>query len=777
MNKHRSFSKTLSNDLIAGLVVFLVALPLCLGVALASNAPLISGVLTGIIGGLVVGFLSGSKTSVSGPAAGLTAVIAAQIISLGSFEAFLTAVIIAGFIQIILGICKMGCIASFFPASVIKGLLWSIGLILVLKQIPHLFGSDADPMGEESFIQPDHENTFSELLRILPGIHPGVTLIGILSITLLVTWDKIKLLKKSQVPGPLVVILFSILLNSLFLQIGGNWVLDISYLVQVPIADSIPDFFNFLTFPDFSILTNSSVYIAGITIAAVASLETLLNLEAVDKIDPLHRHSPPNRELLAQGVGNIVAGLIGGIPMTSVIVRSSVNINAGVKTKLSAIWHGLLLLTSVMLIPNLLNQIPLAALAAILLVTGLKLANPKTLLQMYREGKNQFFPFISTIVAIVFTDLLIGVIVGLATSMFFSLLNSIKRPIKEILENHTTGDKVLHIQLPNQLSFFNKTALEKTLKNIPSGSHVLLDASHTDYLDHDIINLITDFQNNTAQAQEILVSLIGFKSKYPQFKDQIQYDEIHNREKQASLTPEQVLEILQEGNARFRKGEHLKRDVEHQLNATSSGQFPMAVILSCIDSRSSVELIFDLSIGDVFSVRIAGNVIGNNILGSIEYGCCIAGAKVILVMGHTSCGAVKTSVDLQHKRKTSYDATGCDHLDSLIFEIQESIDCDECKDLNQWSDEQRDSYCNEISYRNVLRTMHKLRKDSFTLDKLVRQNKVAIVGAMYNINTAEVTFFQTLDSDASIANNQNNKTKLLKLLKASQKTPLTKMRF
>ncbi len=369
--------QTLVSDLSAGLVVFLVALPLCLGVALASNAPLFSGVVSGIVGGILVGAISKSQTSVSGPAAGLTAVVAAQIAALGSFEAFLLAVLMAGVLQIVLGVIRMGAIADFVPSSVIKGLLAAIGLILILKQIPHLVGHDANPLGMMSFEELDHENTFSELVHFFRFIHPGAAVIGAVSILILLAWDKVRWLKQSLVPAPLIVVLTGVGSCLLMARLGGRWAVGTTHLVQVPVADSLASFFGFLQWPDFSAVTNPQVFTAAVTIAMVASLESLLNLEAVDKLDPQKRISPPNRELIAQGVGNLVAGLIGGLPVTSVIVRSSVNINAGGKTKWATIVHGLLLLLCVALLPAWLNQIPLSCLAAVLIMTGLKLASPE----------------------------------------------------------------------------------------------------------------------------------------------------------------------------------------------------------------------------------------------------------------------------------------------------------------------------------------------------------------------------------------------------------------
>lgn len=745
-NPKTPLTATIPKDLTASLVVFLVALPLCLGVALASNAPLFSGILAGIIGGILVGTLSGSHTSVSGPAAGLTAIVAAQIGKLGAFETFLLAVMLAGAIQFLLGLFRAGFIAAFFPSSVIKGLLAAIGVILILKQIPHVVGHDPDPEGDMAFAQPDNENTFTELWASLFDIQPGAALVGGLSLLLMIFWDKIKVLKKSVVPAPLVVVVVGVCVSLLLRNLGGSWAIGASHLVQVPVAKDLGAFFGFLTFPNFSALSNPTVYVAAVTIAIVASLETLLNLEAVDKLDPNQRHSPPNRELMAQGVGNMVGGLVGALPVTSVIVRSSVNINAGGKTKLSAITHGVLLFGCVLLMPAWLNEIPLAALAAILLMTGLKLASPKLLKQMWTEGTSQFLPFIITVAAIVLTDLLIGILIGLAVSIGFILRSNMRRPLRKVMEQHITGD-VLRIELANQVSFFSRAMLEKTLRDVPRGGHVLLDARHTDYIDADVLDLIQDFQNNTAEAHGVQLSLVGFKDKYAKLEDRIQYIDFSNREVQNSLTPERVLEIFKEGNERFREGRQLTRDVGRLVSSTSSGQFPMAVVLSCIDSRTPAELIFDLGLGDIFSVRIAGNIARDKVLGSMEYACAVAGAKLILVMGHTSCGAVNAAVDLLASHKTAAEVTGCVNLDGLITEIQQSVDPATMRAPSEWQPGEKAAYANEVSRRNVLRTMRMIRQRSTTLDGLVCDGKVAIIGALYDVSTGQVSFFQTDESN------------------------------
>lgn len=729
---------TLPRDATASVVVFLVALPLCLGIALASNAPLFSGLLAGIVGGIVVGAISRSHSSVSGPAAGLATIVAAQIASLGSFEAFLLAVVFAGVIQIVLGVTHAGFIAAFFPSSVIKGLLAAIGVILVLKQIPHVLGHDMDPEGEMSFTQPDHENTLTELVTMMTDLHPGAATIGLLSVAMLFLWDRLPRLKKSIIPSPLIVVLFGVGLNWLFQQVGGRWGIEPTHLVQVPASATFAEFVGFLKSPDFSRWNDPAVLFASVTIAVVASLETLLNLEAVDKLDPLHRSSPPSRELIAQGVGNVLVGLVGGIPVTSVIVRGSVNLNAGSRTKLSTILHGMLLLICVTFLPRYLNMIPLSSLAAILLVTGIKLASPKLVKQMWSEGRYQFMPFVITVVAIVLTDLLIGVVIGLAVSVGFILNSNLRRPLRRIVEKYLSGE-VLRIELANQVSFLNRAALSQALNQVPRGGHVLLDAHDTVYIDPDILSVIREFKERIAPARGVQVSLRGFREKY-HLADEIQYVDYSTRELQAQLTSKQVLQILQEGNERFRTGNRLARDLTRQVHATADSQHPIAVILSCIDSRAPAEMIFDLGLGDILSVRVAGNVLSREVLGSIEYGTVVAGAKLVVVMGHTQCGAVTAAVNLAISGSTAEKATGCQHLEPIVDEILESIDVDLCRHRSDGDPAERCCFVNDVCRLNVLRTAELVLKRSRAIRDLTEQGRIAVVGAMYDVATGETTF-------------------------------------
>jgi carbonic anhydrase/SulP family sulfate permease len=729
----------LAKDIPAGLVVFLVALPLCLGISLASNAPLAAGIIAGIVGGLVVGALSGSSTSVTGPAAGLTAVVATQIADLGSFQAFLVAVIVAGALQIVFGILKGGFLSSFFPSSVVKGLLAAIGIIIILKQLPHLVGYDADPVGETDFCQTDQKNTFTELPAALQMFLPGAAMIGLLSVGLLIFWGKVPWLQKSPIPGPLVAVLFGTAVNLVLIQMGHPWAIAPTHLVQVPVAEGASGFLQLFSFPDFSVLAKPALYGSAVTLAVIASLETLLTIEAVDKIDPQQRKSPANRELLAQGAGNIVSGFLGGLPMTSVIVRSGANLNAGAQTKISAIFHGVLLLGCVALLPRWLNQIPLCALAAILIVTGYKLASPKIISQMWKEGKYQFLPFAITVIAIVFTNLLTGILIGLGVSLLFILYSNFRRPIHQVLEKHISGN-VMRIELPPQVSFLNRAAMQKSLYAIPAGGSILIDARNADYIDPDILDLLTDFKNVTAKAHGVEFKTVGLKEKYSRFDEQVPFADYSSRELQNSIKPKEVLDLLKAGHRRFLDGRPLVRDLRRQAGATAAGQFPIAAVLGCIDSRAPVEHIFDLGLGDAFVARIAGNVARDKMIGSLEFACGVAGAKLLMVLGHTSCGAVKASVELKVAGKTAVEATGCDHLDELVGIIQGSVDPSQLKDFSNWADDKKKAFVDEVARKNVLNTMNYIREKSRILDRLVREDKVMMVGAIYDVKTGKVDF-------------------------------------
>ena len=728
-------SPPLARDLIAGLVVFLVAIPLCLGIALASGAPPIAGVIAGAVGGIVVGLLSGSHISVSGPAAGLTAIVLAEIQRLGSFEAFLAALVLSGVLQIVLGLLRAGRLANYFPTNVIKGLLAAIGVILIMKQLPHLVGHDPDFEGEMAFQQPDGQTSFSELWASLTHVQPGAALIGVLSLVLLMVWDATAL-KKSIVPAPLVVVVLGSLLNELFGRMGWSLAIDASHLVNVPAINGLGSAAQLLTWPDFSAFGNPALYVGAATLAVVASLETLLNLEATDKLDPQKRVSPPNRELFAQGAGNVLCGLIGGMPVTSVIVRSSVNANAGAATRRSAIFHGLLLVVSVLFFAKALNTIPLSALAAILVVTGIKLAKPALFRQMYFAGRSQFIPFLATILAIVFTDLLTGIVIGLLISACFILYSNLRRGFHLVKETHVSGP-VTRIELANQITFLNRAALAEALSRFDRGDHVVLDARTTDYIDPDIVGIIQEFRYEQAPARGITVSTVGFQDRYP-VEDEIQYVDVSTRDVQQQATPDDVLQLLRDGNARFVAGRRLHRDLIRQVDVTAQGQHPLAVVLGCIDSRTSTELIFDLGLGDIFSIRIAGNVAAEKVLGSIEYACQVAGAKVVMVKGHTRCGAVAAACDFVKRGVDPAEATGCTHLSALTDRIGRSVrDVLARPGADQLAP---DVFADIVAAQNVRRTMEFIRESSPGVRAMIEAGKVALVGALYDVRTGRVDF-------------------------------------
>ena len=500
-------------DFASGIVVFLIAVPLCLGIALASGAPFFSGLIAGIVGGIVIGSLSNSHLSVSGPAAGLTAIVLAGITRLGTFETFLVAVFLAGAFQLIAGFLRAGSIANYFPGSVIKGMLTAIGIIIILKQLPHAFGYDAEAEGQLNFQQSDGNNTFTALLAPLQHIHIGVTIITLISLSIMVLWEKPFMKRFKIIPGALAAVVAAILINLIYSAFFPSMTVGKEHLVQVPVANTVNEFLGLFKFPDFSTIWNKDVIITAFTIAAVASIETLLCIEAVDKMDPLRRVTNQNRELKAQGIGNMVSGLLGGLPITSVIVRSTANMNAGAKTKASTIMHGTLILICTALIPGVLNMIPLGALAAILLLTGYKLARISIFREMFANGKYQWIPFMVTVITVVFTDLLTGVGLGLLTSMVAILYFNMKNSYYFHKENHHEGE-IIRIFLSEEVSFLNKASIKLTLDHLPVNSTVIIDAAKSKFIDFDVLELIKEFKNIKAPEKNINCQLTGFKDKY-----------------------------------------------------------------------------------------------------------------------------------------------------------------------------------------------------------------------------------------------------------------------
>ncbi|KAB0625114.1 sulfate permease [Acinetobacter gandensis] len=711
-------------DFLSGAVVFLVALPLCLGIALASGAPIISGIIAGIVGGILVGFLSGSHISVAGPAAGLTAVILVQLELLGgNYAAFLLSVMLAGLIQIVFGLFKLGFFANFIPNNVILGLLAAIGLILIFSQIPYLLG--LSNFSWNALVQQNNLNLQWD---------KGAALIGVVSLGLMLLWDQTPL-KKWILPSALLAVVCAVIINALWVIMRSTWAIDSANLIQLPNLWDNPQ--SALILPDWTALNNPLIYTGAITLAVVASLETLLNLEAADKLDPQKRSSPPNRELWAQGIGNMVSGAIGGMPLTSVIVRSSVNASAGAKTKCSAIIHGVLLLVAVLCLVPIMNMIPLSALAAILILTGFKLTHPKLYKQLYSKGIKQFLPFIITLGAILATDLLTGILIGLCCSAAFILYGNFNKGLKVYKEHHLHGF-ITRIELPSQVSFLNRSALISALEHIHRGEKLVIDATHVNDMDADIFHLIQEYQQETALRRKIDVRLIGFKAHYADAQESVLDIDISTAALQKRLSPQDVIALLKAGNERFVQNERLQRDIYRQIRVTAEdGQHPIAAVLGCMDSRAPTEMIFDVGIGDLFSLRIAGNVAGQKVLGSLEFACEAKGAKVIMVLGHTDCGAVTSACQLHLAGQSIQSLTKMPHIQYVLGPLNESVSrAAELIQPRQLSP----AFLEQVTQMNVHYNIRYILENSSVLGQMVEDGKVAIVGAVYDVKTGRVNF-------------------------------------
>ncbi|WP_288390997.1 SulP family inorganic anion transporter [uncultured Acinetobacter sp.] len=713
-------------DALSGLVVFLVALPLCLGIALASGAPILSGILAGIVGGIVVGFLSGSHISVAGPAAGLTAVILVQLEQLGgNYAAFLLCIIFAGGLQILFGLFKLGFFANYIPNNVILGLLAAIGVILIATQIPYLLG-----LGNFSW-----RELWSD-----QGINPNIQLdagamaIGLLSVVVILVWDKTSL-KKLVLPSALIAVLVAAVLNYVLTYLQSPWAIQTENLIQLPNLLNATE--SAFIFPDWSALTNPLIYTGAITLAVVASLETLLNLEAADKLDPHKRASPPNRELWAQGTGNIISGLIGGMPITSVIVRSSVNANTGARSKCSTIIHGILLLLAVLFFVPLMNMIPLSALAAILILTGFKLTHPGLFKKLYQQGWTQFIPFMITLVAILLTDLLVGILIGLASSIVFILYGNLHKGVRVYREKHLHG-VITRIELPSQVTFLNRASLISALERVHKHEKLVIDATQSDSIDPDIYQVIQEYQNETAIKRQIDLKLIGFKQHYQELDDAVLDIDISTRDLQSKLKPSDVLKLLKEGNQRFVKNERLQRDIYRQIRVTADeGQHPIAAVLGCMDSRAPTEMLFDVGIGDLFSLRIAGNVAGQKVLGSLEFACQAKGAKVIVVLGHTDCGAVTSACQLSLQKQSVADIKEMPHIQYVLGPLMHSVD--NVYDIMQ-PRSLTSAFIDQVTAMNVHYNIQYIIKHSAVLREMLEHQQIDIVGAIYDVKTGKVNF-------------------------------------
>lgn len=718
----------LKADIVAAIVVSLVALPLCMGIALASGAPLFTGLITGVIGGVVVGALSGSSVSVSGPAAGLVAVVISGVNELGSYEAFLLALCFAGLLQVMLGLLRAGFISDYVPSNVIQGLISAIGVLIIIKQLPLAICRHSDFNSLINGLKRAQEQLgFGHFLEFSAYFNISSIMIATTTILIMVYWKKLAFhpfLK--TIPAAIVAVVISVLLGIFFDTFWPAFALETTHYVAMPTINSFSTFLENLRGPDFSRLNDKHIYIQAFIIAVVASLETMVSLEAADQLAQKHKRSSRNRELIAQGVGNSLSALTGGLPIASVVVRSSVNIAAGSKTKLSVILHGLLLLGSVLFLSEWLNYIPIPALAAILIYTGYKLCQYAVFKSMYEQGIGYFLPFIATFIGILFTGLLNGVVIGLLVSMILILYNHSKGKFTRVKEKYPTGTVIRYI-LPQKLSFLNKPAIVRCLEEIPKNSKIIIDASLTEYMEHDISEIIKNFKLFVSKQKNITLNLEGFKARYPEL-EQVDFINVMGVSAQQTLTPQEVLKILQEGNERFLHRQMIHKNYLQQISATSVSQHPLAVVVSCIDSRVPVEVILDLNIGDVFVVRIAGSVINSDILASIEFACAVSGAKAVVVMSHSNCGAIKAAID----------SVSLGHIQGLVEKIRPAILME--TEVTEERHSENKTFVNKVAEYNAQLSLKRIYDQSPIMQELVDKEAVGLVQAMYDITTGEVRF-------------------------------------
>lgn len=715
-------------DLISGFVVFLIAIPLCLGVSLASGAPLFSGILSGIMGGILVGILSGSQINISGPSAGMAAIVFSCITELGSFDAFLLALLGAGLIQILLGFLKAGFIAEYIPSNVLDGFLCAVGILLITKELPLAF-TLSHSLNDLKILLLDTSEGFSlQPLRDLSfHINSGAAFISVSSLLILFLHDKTKISWIKNIPSPLLVVIFGVFLNEFLNYIDSYLAQNGPHLVSIPKHQGFTDFYQKMHTPDWSAWSNPQLYFLALMLSLAASLDNLININAGEKLDKEHRYFSKNRELIAQGFGNFCAALIGGIPITSVIIRTSINIQSGAKTKMSNIFHGFYILLVVMLFPDILNKIPLSSLAAILIHTGYKLTKPSLYLKLYHQGRHRFIPFIATVIGIVFFNLLIGVLIGLTMASYYLLKLSSQARLDIIKEIYPNG--ITHrIVLPQHTTFLNKASLILELDSIPQKSQLIIDARYTEYIDQEIVELIKEFQNQKTQHKQISLNLIGFKDQY-KIHNFIHFINVTTYDVQSNLRPIEILNILSEGNQRFLNDTRIHRSFKIDIKHTATKQHPIAVILGCIDSRVPVETIFDMSFGDLFCIRIAGTVVNDDILASIEYATHVIGAKLIVVLGHSQCGAIGAACDGITKKG---------HIDQLLEKIKPAISAEQStkNDRNTSNHE----FIHKVTELNIAHSLLTIYQESKILKNMIDEDKVGMVGAIYDLASGQVRF-------------------------------------
>ncbi len=735
--------RSLGFDLVSALIVFLVAMPLCLGIALASGAPLFSGIISGIVGGIVVGIFSSSNVSVSGPAAGMAAIVLAAIAQLGSFDFFLVALILAGIIQLLLGVMRAGFIADYIPSNVLQGLLCAVGVLLIVKQLPLAFTlSHTASALKAQLLDLSYGLSLKPLHDLSFHINSGAMILSTSSLMMLIYLDYTRLNWLKKIPGAFIVVIFGILFNEYFVLTHSYLAQNGPHLVHIPKHENFAAFYEQMDRPAWAALAEPNVYVVALILAVVSSLENLLNIKAGERLDKKRVYCSKDRELVAQGIGNLTAGFLGGIPITSVIVRTSVNIQTGAKTKMSTILHGVFILLAVMLVPHALNKIPLSSLAAILIYTGYKLTNPSIYRKIYRQGLDRFIPFIATILSILLLNLLFGILIGLLISLFFILKSNSQVRIDLIQEIYPKG-MINRLVLPQQITFLNKASLIAELNAIPKKSKLIIDARDCDFIDKEIIEFIKEFKNDHAPHKQISLNLIGFKDQY-KIHNYIDFINVTTYDVQSTLTPQQVLKVLKEGNNRFLNDTCIHRSLTADVKNTAHMQHPIAVVVGCIDSRVPVETVFDMTFGDLFCIRIAGNVVNDDVLASAEYACHVVGAKLIVVLGHTHCGAIQAACN----------GVKQGHITTLLAKIEPAIAAENTT-LDQ-RDGHNHVFVDHIMRLNVANTMQHIYSESPVLREMIQAETIGIVGAVYDVNSGNVNFKDLSDQLYALAPGLND---------------------
>ncbi|HCA89584.1 MAG TPA: carbonic anhydrase [Legionellales bacterium] len=724
--------QTFFSDTLASLVVFLIALPLYLSLAWAAGVPWYAGIISGMVGGLVVGLISQSQVSITGPSVALSAIVITAIHQLHHVPSLMLAIMLAGILQLCMGYLRVGFIADYLPSNVIEGLLCAVGMLLILKHIPWALTFSPNFISlKAQLIEGTNHFTFTPLNHLFYQINLGAVIITGASIFVLYLL-KIKRVKLTYLSIPLIFILIGLILNEFFIFTHSAFIQTQPFLINLPANFNMYHFLAHHELPNWQAWQNPYVYLFALLIAFSASIESLFNLKASEKLDKKKRYCSKSRELIAQGMGNITSGLLGGLPVATLVSQTAVNIEARACSRYAARIYGLLFLATLMIWPYWLNKIPLASIAMVLMYVGYQLTKPIIFKNYYHQGMDRFIPFIVTFISILAFNILVGTVIGLVCSLFIILKHNSQTRLDVIKEQYPSGT-TYRLLLPQHLSFLKRASFMAELYSIPSNTQLIIDARYSDFIDKEIIELIEEFRQEHAPLKAIALNLIGFKPQYA-IHDYIDFINITTYDAQTSVRAFEVLRLLKEGNMRFIEEKRINRSPRIDVHYTAPKQYPMGIILGCIDSRVPVETIFDMGVGDLFCARVAGNVMNDDMLASIEYACHVAGAKLIVVLGHTRCGAVQAACD--------HVQTG--HITQLLAKLNPVLAAETTFIEERTS--QNTQFVQRITTLNVAHTVNQLYERSDILKNAIQKNEIGIVGAIYDVETGCVQFGELSDA-------------------------------